>query len=165
MEAQPNPVSNRDIASPCMSVADAITVREDCQRECLPNLPPLSILCLPRSYQIARGRKRGFHGRRAIHFNVKLPRPIDLPPRLYRWLSDEAMRRSVSMEQVVRLALDQLIETEKKDYDVRQTRTWQLCGALEVSEPDPEYGVGRDAKGQEITNYAEHVDDVLYRGV
>ncbi len=90
---------------------------------------------------------------------------LDLPPGLYRWLSDEALRRSVSVEQIVRLALDQLIETEKKDFDIRQTHTWQLCGALEVSEPDPEYVVGRDASGQEITNYAEHVDDMLNRGV
>lgn len=96
----------------------------------------------------------------AADFGIQL----NLPPGLYHWLSDEAMRRSVSMEQVVRLALDQLIEAEQKNYDIRHTRTWQLCGALEVSEPDPEYIVGCDAQGQGITNYAEHTDDVLYRG-
>jgi len=57
-----------------------------------------------------------------------------------------------------------LAETENAAFDIRHTRTWQLCGALAVSEPDPEYVVGRDAQGQEMTNYAEHVDDVLYRG-
>lgn len=45
-----------------------------------------------------------------------------------------------------------------------ETRTWELCGTLEVAEPKPEYVVGRDEQGRPITNYAEHVDDVLYRG-
>jgi hypothetical protein len=45
--------------------------------------------------------------------------------------------------------------------DITKTSTWQLL--LEIAEPDPEYVVGRDEQGNLITNYAEHVDEVLYR--
>ncbi|MCX6031671.1 MAG: type II toxin-antitoxin system Phd/YefM family antitoxin [Chloroflexi bacterium] len=61
--------------------------------------------------------------------------------------------------------VDELIErarTEQAAFDITQTRTWALRGTLEVAEPEPEYIVGRDEQGRPITNYAEHVDDVLY---
>jgi len=83
---------------------------------------------------------------------------------LYRWFADEAARRSATVDQVVRQALDRFAEAEEASFDIRQTRTWQLCGALEVSEPDPEYVVGCDEQGREITNYAENADALLYRG-
>ena len=89
---------------------------------------------------------------------------LDLSPALYRWLVNEASRRSAPLDQVVRQMLEDFAQTEKPEFDITQTRTWQLCGALEVSEPDFEYVVGRDAQGHEITNYAEHADDLLYRG-
>ncbi|MSP11807.1 MAG: hypothetical protein EXR62_02500 [Chloroflexi bacterium] len=94
------------------------------------------------------------------HYRVQL----DLPPELYRWLMDEAARRSVPLDQVVRQMLERVAQTEKVDFDITQTLTWQFCGALEVFEPDLEHIVGRDAQGHEITNYAEHVDALLYRG-
>jgi hypothetical protein len=86
---------------------------------------------------------------------------LDLSPALYRWLVNEATRRSTPLDQVVRQMLEQFAQTEEPDFDITQTRTWQLCGALEVSEPAPEYIVGRDAQGHEITNYAEHADELL----
>jgi len=89
---------------------------------------------------------------------------LDLSPALYRWLVNEAARRSAPLDQVVRQMVEHFAQTEKPDFDITQTRTWQLCGALEVSEPDLEYIVGRDAQGHEITNYAEHADGLLYRG-
>jgi len=89
---------------------------------------------------------------------------FDLSPALYRWLVNEAARRSAPLDQIIPQMLEHFAQTEEPDFDITQTRTWQLCGALEVSEPDPEYIVGRDAQGHEITNYAEHVDDLLYRG-
>jgi hypothetical protein len=46
------------------------------------------------------------------------------------------------------------------EFDITKTSTWQLL--LEITEPDPEYVVGRDEQGNPVTNYAEHVDDVLY---
>ncbi len=60
--------------------------------------------------------------------------------------------------------LERYAESEAADFDITQTHTWQLCGTLEVAEPEPEYVVGYDEQGQVVTNYAEHVDDVLYRG-
>ena len=44
---------------------------------------------------------------------------------------------------------------------ITESRTWQLCGSLKVSDPAPEYVVG-EQQGKMITNYAEKVDDVLY---
>jgi len=48
--------------------------------------------------------------------------------------------------------------------DLTQTRTWQLCGAFTVAEPELEYLIGSDETGAPITHYAEYVDDVLYGG-
>lgn len=89
---------------------------------------------------------------------------LDLSPALYRWLVNEAARRSVPLDQVVRQMLEQVAQTERPEFDITQTRTWQLCGTLKVAEPELEYVVGRDDQGHEITNYAENVDDLLYRG-
>jgi len=44
--------------------------------------------------------------------------------------------------------------------DLTQTRTWQLCGAFSVAEPEPEYIVGYDETGAPITNYAERAGGV-----
>jgi hypothetical protein len=90
---------------------------------------------------------------------------LDLPPTLYRWLTGEAARRSVPLAQVVQQALERYTESETTVFDITRTRTWELCGTLEVAEPDPEYIVRYDEQGNVITNYAEHVDDQLYRGL
>ena len=63
---------------------------------------------------------------------------------------------------------DRAIETNEQvspaseDENFLDTLTWRLCGSLEVSHPEPEYIVGQDAIGRPITNYSEHVDDVIY---
>jgi len=89
---------------------------------------------------------------------------LELPPTLYLRLTGEAARRSVSLDQVVQQALERYAESEVTAFDITQTRTWELCGTLKVAEPDPEYVVRHDEQGNVITNYAEHVDDLLYRG-
>ena len=89
---------------------------------------------------------------------------LDLPPALYRRLANEAARRSATVDQVARQVLERHAESEEMIYDITRTRTWQLCGTLEVAEPDPEYVTGRDEQGNVGTNYAERVDDLLYRG-
>jgi len=48
--------------------------------------------------------------------------------------------------------------------DLTQTRTWQLCGAFSIAEPEPEYLVDSGETESPTTNYAEHIDDVLYKG-
>ena len=89
---------------------------------------------------------------------------LKLSPVLYQWLMGEAARQSLSVDQVIQRMLEEFAQTEEPEFDITRTRTWQLRGTFKVSNPDIEYVVGRDAEGQEITNYAEHVDDVLYRG-
>jgi len=79
---------------------------------------------------------------------------LDLPPALYRRLTGEAARRSVTLDQVAQQALERYAEAETTAFDIIQTQTWQLCGALEVAEPDPEYIVKHDEQGHVVTNYA-----------
>ncbi|MDY7080680.1 MAG: hypothetical protein SXV54_27680 [Chloroflexota bacterium] len=86
---------------------------------------------------------------------------IILPNSLYQWLFREAQRRAQDVSTVVLTALEQYAQ----QFDLTQTGTWQLCGAFTVAEPEPEYIVGSDETGAPTTNYAEHVDDVLYKGV
>jgi hypothetical protein len=54
---------------------------------------------------------------------------------------------------------------EKNDTDrvSIDSLTWQLCGKYEAAQSQLEYVVGQNAGGSLQTNYAEHVDDVLYR--
>ena len=60
-----------------------------------------------------------------------------------------------SVESIVLKALIQYLADGLPTQDITQTRTWQLCGRFAVSEAAPAI---------ESTNYAEHVDDVLYQG-
>ena len=59
-----------------------------------------------------------------------------------------------SVESVVLKALIQYLANGLSSQDIKQTRTWQLCGNFTVA----------DAHETESTNYAEQVDDVLYQG-
>jgi metal-responsive CopG/Arc/MetJ family transcriptional regulator len=83
---------------------------------------------------------------------------ITLPHLLYQRLLREAQYRAQDVSTVVRTALEEYAQR----FDITQTRTWQLCGAFTVAEPDPEYVVGSDETGAPVTNFAEHVDAVLY---
>ena len=81
-------------------------------------------------------------------------------------IPDELMSRLKSagrpVQDIVMEALDQYVQNEDTAFTITQTRTWQVCGTLEISASEPEYVCGKDEHGQVITNYAEHVDDVLY---
>ncbi|UBF24426.1 hypothetical protein K9N68_22370 [Kovacikia minuta CCNUW1] len=68
------------------------------------------------------------------------------------------------LEDIVLTALEQYIDTEK-DFSITQTKTWQLCGSLEVSDRETQYMAGQDEAGKIITTYAEHIDDVVYYAV
>ena len=57
-----------------------------------------------------------------------------------------------------------LLEEHARQYDLTQTQTWKLCGVFGVAEPEPEYIIGSDEAGSPITNYAEHVDNAVYKG-
>jgi hypothetical protein len=40
---------------------------------------------------------------------------------------------------------------------INQARTWELCNAFKVTNPEPDYIVGRGEDGKIITNYAENI--------
>ncbi len=85
---------------------------------------------------------------------------ITVPDTLYQWLLQEAQRRAQDVSTVVQVALEQYVE----QFDLTQTQTWRLCGTFTIAEPEAEYIIGSDDTGVPITNYAEHVDDELYKG-
>ena len=85
---------------------------------------------------------------------------ITLSETLYQWLFHEAQHRAQDISSVVQTALEQYAQ----QFDLTRTRTWELCGAFTVAETEPEYLVGSDETGPPTTNYAEHVDGVLYKG-
>lgn len=82
---------------------------------------------------------------------------IALPDALYRWVSGEARRRDQDVSTIIQAALEHYAH----EFDLTQTRTWQLCGAFTVAEPEPAYTIGSEEPGASSTNYAEHVDAVL----
>ncbi len=84
---------------------------------------------------------------------------ITISDELYGQLSEEAKRRSQNISSVV----ESILETYTEQFDMTLTQTWQLCGMLTITEPDPEYVVATD-EAEPMTNYAEHVDDILYQG-
>lgn len=83
---------------------------------------------------------------------------ITISETLYHWLLSEAQRRAQDVSSVVQAVLEQHVQ----EFDLARTRTWELCGTLTVAEPEPDYLVDSDEERSPATNYAEHVDDVLY---
>jgi hypothetical protein len=81
---------------------------------------------------------------------------IKIPDQLMSRLAQQ----SSSIQDIVIKALENYIEAESQE--ITKTLTWELCGSLEVSEPDSKYIIGKDSQGQVITNYAENVDQVIY---
>ena len=79
-------------------------------------------------------------------------------------IPDELMSRlkkqSSPVQEIIIKALENYMEVESQG--ITKTRTWELCGSLEVSEPDSKYIIGKDNQDRVITNYAEKVDEVLY---
>ncbi len=67
-----------------------------------------------------------------------------------------------SIDAILLKALAQYLANGLPIKDVRQTRTWQLCGRFAVSEPISTGSLSEDQT--EITNYAEQIDDGLYQG-
>jgi len=65
-----------------------------------------------------------------------------------------------SVQDLVVRAIERYVQVDLPT--ITESRTWQLCGSLTVSDPALEYIVGEDQQGKTITNYAEKVDDVLY---
>ncbi len=77
---------------------------------------------------------------------------ITLTETLHNLLSREAERRGQDVSTVIKAALERYAE----QFDITHTHTWDLCGAFSVTDGD--------ASELPVTNYAEHVDEVLYTG-
>lgn len=86
---------------------------------------------------------------------------ITISEPIYQWLYREAQRRAQDMSSIVQAALEDYVE----QFNLTQTRTWELRGTVTVAEPEPEYVIGTDEAGNDVVAYSERVDDVLYRGV
>lgn len=87
---------------------------------------------------------------------------IPLQERLYEWLSQETKRRGLPLSDVVTDILSEYAQEQDHAFDMTKTRTWELRGSLAVAETEEQYSVEHDAAGQPLTNYSEHVDDILY---
>ncbi|OCQ98496.1 hypothetical protein BCD67_08010 [Oscillatoriales cyanobacterium USR001] len=79
-------------------------------------------------------------------------------------LMSQIEQKGYPLQEIVVKALERYVEAKEDDFDSIQTRTWELCGAFKVTNPEPDYIVGRGEDGEIITNYAENVDQVIYRG-
>jgi hypothetical protein len=62
---------------------------------------------------------------------------------------------------VVLHAIEQYLADRPSSMPQRSSKTWELCGSLEISQPETQYILGQNEQGQVVTNYAEHVDEVL----
>jgi hypothetical protein len=84
---------------------------------------------------------------------------ITIPDTLYQWLLYEAQRRAQDISVVVQTVLEQHVQ----QFDLTQTKTWELCGTFTIAEPETKYVIDTDETDSPITNYAERVDDELYK--
>lgn len=78
-------------------------------------------------------------------------------------IPDELMSRlditQESMQDIFLQALENYLQREK--LNITQTKTWELCGSLEISHPESQFVVENQESGKS-TNYAEHIDEILY---
>ncbi len=74
-------------------------------------------------------------------------------------LMNQLQNKSDSIQDILLKALEDYLKREESD--ITKTQTWNLCGTLEVSNPEPEFIVKQS--GTEFsTNYAENSDLTLY---
>ncbi|CCI12087.1 conserved hypothetical protein [Microcystis aeruginosa PCC 9806] len=81
---------------------------------------------------------------------------IEIPDELISRLQEQKS----SVQEIVIKALENYVQAEL--LDITKTRTWELCGSLEIVQPEPKYIIGQDNRGQVVTNYAENIDEIIY---
>lgn len=81
---------------------------------------------------------------------------IEIPDDLISRLQEQ----NSSVQEIVIKALENYVKSQSSD--ITKTRTWELCGSFEITEPDSQYILGQNEQGKVITNYAENVDETLY---
>ena len=80
---------------------------------------------------------------------------LNIPDRLMNQLQG----RSETIEFLLLKALEDYLQ--KESFDIRQTKTWELCGSFVVLNPEPKFIV-ENGKSELSTNYSERIDEVLY---
>lgn len=79
---------------------------------------------------------------------------LELPDQMFEQIN----LQSESIEDILLTALEDYFAKQK--LDITKTKTWELCGSLEITNPETEYLVqGND--GKLYTNYAENIDQSL----
>jgi hypothetical protein len=81
---------------------------------------------------------------------------IEIPDELISLLQEQKF----SVQEIVTKAWENYVQTEL--LDITKTRTWELCGSLEIAQSEPKYIIGQDNQSQVVTNYAENIDKILY---
>ena len=81
---------------------------------------------------------------------------LEIPDELISRLQEQKS----SVQEIVIKALENYLQTKLPD--ITKTRTWELCGGLEINQPEPKYIIGQDNRGQVVTNYAENIDEIIY---
>jgi len=80
---------------------------------------------------------------------------LEIPDQLMNQLQNQ----SDSLQNILLKALEAYLAIEPSN--LIKTKTWELCGSLESPNPDPELII-EDQQAELSTNYAEHIDDILY---
>ncbi|MEM1280303.1 MAG: type II toxin-antitoxin system VapB family antitoxin [Cyanobacteria bacterium P01_H01_bin.152] len=71
-----------------------------------------------------------------------------------------ALDENMTLDMLMNIALREYIERRKRLNATNNTDS--LCGAFEVNETDAKYRIETTEEREVITNYAEHVDEVIY---
>ncbi|MEL6776537.1 MAG: hypothetical protein AAFO06_04710 [Cyanobacteria bacterium J06597_16] len=85
---------------------------------------------------------------------------IDIPDSLIRQVQSAGQ----SIESILLEALTRYVNNRLPEEIANTSRTLELCGQYSVSEPEPDAAAIAIEDFSGRTNYAEQIDDVLYRG-
>ena len=80
---------------------------------------------------------------------------LEIPDQLMNKLQNQ----SESIQSILLKALEEYLA--KEQLNLLKTKTWELCGSLEIPNPEPEFTI-KVQDSELSTNYAEHIDEVLY---
>ena len=80
---------------------------------------------------------------------------VEIPEKLM----DRLQNQSESLQSILIKALEDYLARETSD--ITKTETWQLCGTLEIPNPDPEF-IASQTETECYTNYSEQSDRSLY---
>ena len=80
---------------------------------------------------------------------------VDIPEKIMERLQN----KSDSIQSILIKALEDYLIREKSD--ITKTETWELCGSLEIPNPEPEF-IASQSETECYTNYSEQSDRSLY---